>query len=293
MQGTLIASRHREHGYVVVRDVFSRADVDPLLAEATRICRGELGPIDGLEPVAEHDTDEAVLRRYIACHVAHKISPAFSHLLRDERLVATARDLIGPNVKCVHSVLFLKAPGEPGNAWHQDEFFIPSRDRSITTAWLALDDATIENGCLHVIPGSHRAGVLYPMRRHHDPDLDRAEEAHGFPYSPEDSVAVELDAGSVVFFNGYLLHGSYPNRSASSFRRSVQFVYMSAESLLPWDQVTRGPTTRDYRDIIMVSGIDPYAYKGVEDISRAYLRKGGPTRADLAEAAEHDEWRPA
>ena len=129
------------------------------------------------------------------------------------------------------------------------------------------------------------------MRRHHNPDLDRAEEAHGFPYSPEDGIAVELEAGSVVFFNGYLLHGSYPNRSESSFRRSVQFVYMSAESLLPWDQVTRGPTTRDYRDIIMVSGTDPYAYKGVADISHAYLRKRGPTQADLAEAAEHVEWR--
>ena len=101
-----------------------------------------------------------MLGRYIACHVAHKISPAYRRLLHDERLVDVACALIGPNVKCVHSVLFIKSPGEPGNAWHQDEFFIPSRDRSITTAWIALDDATVENGCLHLIPGSHRAGVL-------------------------------------------------------------------------------------------------------------------------------------
>ncbi len=290
MQSTVTASNYAEHGYLVARHAFSRAEVEPLLAETTRICRGELGPLEGLEPVSERDTDEAVLSRYIACHVAHKISSGFRRLLHDERLVDVARELIGPNVKCVHSVLFIKSAGEPGNAWHQDEFFIPSRDRSITTAWIALDDVTVENGCLHVIPGSHRAGVLYPMRRHHNPDLDRAEEACGFPYSSEDGIAVELEAGSVVFFNGYLLHGSYPNRSESSFRRSVQFVYMSAESLLPWDQVARGPTTRDYRDIIMVSGTDPYAYKGVEDISHAYLRKRGPTHADRAEAAEHVEW---
>ena len=290
MQSTVTASDYAEHGYLVARNAFARAEVEPLLAETTRICRGELGPLEGLEPVSERDTDEAVLSRYIACHVAHKISSGFRSLLHDERLVEVARELIGPNVKCVHSVLFIKSPGEPGNAWHQDEFFIPSRDRSITTAWIALDDVTVENGCLHVIPGSHRAGVLYPMRRHHNPDLDRAEEAHGFPYSPKDGIAVELEAGSVVFFNGYLLHGSYPNRSESSFRRSVQFVYMSAESLLPWDQVARGPTTRDYRDIIMVSGSDPYAFKGVEDISHAYLRKRGPTHADLAESAEHVEW---
>ena len=293
MQGTATAGSYAERGYLVARNAFSRAEVEPLLAEATRICRGELGHLEGLEPVSERDTDEAALSRYIACHVVHKIAPGFRRLLHDERLVDVARVLIGPNVKCVHSVLFIKSPGEPGNAWHQDEFFIPSRDRSITTAWIALDDVTVENGCLHVMPGSHRAGVLYPMRRHHNPDLDRAEEAHGFPYPPEDGLAVELEAGSVLFFNGYLLHGSYPNRSESSFRRSVQFVYMSAESLLPWDQVARGPTTRDYRDIIIVSGTDPYAYKGVEDISHAYLRKGGPTPADLAEAAEHVEWHPS
>ena len=290
MQSTVSASDYAEHGYLVVRNAFSRNEVKPLLAEATLICRGALGPLEGLEPVAERDTDEAVLRRYIACHVAHKISSRFRRLLHDERLVDVALELIGPNVKCVHSVLFIKSPGEPGNAWHQDEFFIPSRDRSITTAWIALDDVAVENGCLQVIPGSHRAGVLYPMRRHHNPDLDRAEEAYGFPYSREDGIAVELEAGSVVFFNGYLLHGSYPNRSESRFRRSVQFVYMSAESLLPWDQVMRGPTTRDYRDIIMVGGTDPYAYKGVEDISHAYLRKRGPTHADLAEAGEHLDW---
>ena len=293
MQGSVDTNHHAEHGYHVVQEAFSREEIEPLLAETTRICRGELGPLEGLEAVSACDTDEAVLSRYIACHVAHKISSRFRLLLRDDRLVDVTRALIGPNVKCVHSVLFVKAPGEPGNAWHQDEFFIPSRDRSITTAWIALDDATIANGCLHVIPGSHRSGVLYPMRRHHNPDLDRAEEAFGFPYTPDDSVPVELEAGSVVFFNGYLLHGSYPNRSESSFRRSVQFVYMSAESLLPWDQVTRGPTIRDYRDIIMVSGTDPYAYKGVEDIGHAYLRKGGPTQADLAEAAEHADWHAA
>ena len=57
-----------------------------------------------------------------------------------------------------------------------------------------------------------------------------------------------------------------------------------------WDRVTRGPTTRDYRNVILVSGEDPHACKGVEDIDRADLRTGSPKPADLAEAAEHAEW---
>jgi ectoine hydroxylase-related dioxygenase (phytanoyl-CoA dioxygenase family) len=47
---------------------------------------------------------------------------------------------------------------------HQDEYYIPTRDRSLCASWIALDDATIDNGCLWVIPGSHRQGVIWPMK---------------------------------------------------------------------------------------------------------------------------------
>jgi ectoine hydroxylase-related dioxygenase (phytanoyl-CoA dioxygenase family) len=57
-------------------------------------------------------------------------------------------------------MLFIKSEGKPGQAWHQDELFIPTRDRSLAAAWIALDDATVENGCLWVLPGSHARGVL-------------------------------------------------------------------------------------------------------------------------------------
>ncbi len=59
---------------------------------------------------------------------------------------------------------------------------------------------------------------------------------------------------------------------------------MRAESLLPWDQVGRAPTGEDYRDIIMVAGKDPYAYKGTMEVSFPYMRKPGPTAADLRAA---------
>jgi ectoine hydroxylase-related dioxygenase (phytanoyl-CoA dioxygenase family) len=56
--------------------------------------------------------------------------------------VKVLTDIIGPNVKMMQSMLFIKASGQPGQAWHQDEAHIPTRDRSLTAAWLALDDAT-------------------------------------------------------------------------------------------------------------------------------------------------------
>ena len=120
-------------------------------------------------------------------------------------VVAALTRVIGPDVKAMQSMLFTKGEGRPGQAWHQDEFFIPTRDRSLTAAWIALDDATTENGCLWVLPGSHRRGVIYPDHEQDDPRFDCTVEAYDFPHRDADAVPVQVPAGSVVIFNGYLL----------------------------------------------------------------------------------------
>ena len=182
--------------------------------------------------------------------------------------------MIGPNVKAMQSMLFVKSEGKPGQPWHQDEYFIPTRDRSLTAVWIALDDATIENGCLWVLPGSHRRGVLYPDREQDDPGFDCSIEAYDFPYRDSDAVPVEIPAGSAVIFNGYLLHRSLQNSGRHGFRRALANHYMSAESLLPWMEAASGRHVgkHDYRDIVLVAGEDPYAYKGIEDIARPHTR---------------------
>ena len=143
-------------------------------------------------------------------------------------------EVIGPNVKLMQSMLFIKSTGRPGQAWHQDESHIPTRDRSLTAVWIALEDATVDNGCLWVIPGSHARSVLYPTREQDDIRFDCTDEAYGFRYRERDAVPVELAAGSALVFDGHLLHRSLPNSSASGMRRALVNHYMSAESFLPW-----------------------------------------------------------
>jgi ectoine hydroxylase-related dioxygenase (phytanoyl-CoA dioxygenase family) len=280
-------ARYRAQGYLVVERLFDAATVAALIDEGTQLCRGARGPVDRLEPAAPGDSDAAVLARYMVCPMAHKASALFRRTMADPRLAAVLTRLIGPNVKAVHSQLYLKHAGAPGSAWHQDEAFIPTRDRSLLTAWIALDPATVENGCLRVLPGSHRAGVLWPLRRHNDPTLDRAEEAYGFPDSIADAATVALAPGSVVFFNGYLLHGSFANTSPVGFRRALLFVYASAETPMAWHptDVTQANAFSDWRDIVMVAGSDPYAWKGIADQGRAYVRKPGPTVDDQRRAS--------
>ncbi len=87
-----------------------------------------------------------------------------------------------------------------------------------------------------------------------------------------DMIPVEVTSGSVVFFNGYTLHSSQSNKTADCFRTALVNHYMSAESMLPWDQDGKLALTEDLRDIVMVAGKDPYAYKGIVDANKPYLR---------------------
>jgi phytanoyl-CoA hydroxylase len=171
-------------------------------------------------------------------------------------------------------MFFIKSEGKPGQAWHRVEFFIPTRDRSLTAVWIALDDATVENGCLWVLPGSHRRGVLCPDRDQDDKRFDCTIEAYDFPYRDEDAVPVEMPAGAALIFNGYLLHRSLQNSGKHGYRRALTNHYMSAQSLLPWKDLPEGVHVgkHDFRDVVLVAGEDPYAYKGLADISRPYSR---------------------
>ena len=292
--GTDWVQRYHRDGYAVLPAAFDRAEIDAVNAEALRLCRGDYATssltgehpserraaTDGAAPdptdpdLTDPDlTDDELLRRYLCLHFPHKGSAVIAETMRHPALVAALTQVIGPDVKAMQSMLFLKSEGKPGQAWHQDELFIPTRDRSLTAVWVALDDARVDNGCLWVLPGSHRAGVLYPDREHDDPRFDCAVEAHDFPYTDDQAVPVEVDAGDVVVFNGYLLHRSLPNTRARGLRRALVHHCMSAQSLLPWFHqpgVQIGKT--DHRDVVLVAGTDPYRYKGYEDVFAAEVR---------------------
>lgn len=265
---------YERDGYAILDGALSSAEVADLVREAVRICRGERGEIDGAVAAAPGDTDDDVLRRFLCVHYPHKLSALMLATMRHPALLSALTEVIGENVKAMQSMLFVKAEGRPGQAWHQDEMFIPTRDRSLTAAWIALDDATTENGCLWVLPGSHRRGVLYPNREHDDPRYDCTVESYGFPFTESDAVPVEIKAGSVLLFNGYLLHRSLPNTGRHGYRRALVYHYMSAESLLPWAIPADSTAVAqwDTRDIVLVAGSDPYEYKGLEEVRRPRIR---------------------
>ncbi|MBI5834933.1 MAG: phytanoyl-CoA dioxygenase family protein, partial [Armatimonadetes bacterium] len=247
-----------DDGYLIVEGLVSAAEVDELRADTVRLARGEY-PCDSLQPMPAELTDQQVTERILCIHQPHYVSPVIERYVRHEAVCGVLGQVTAAHlphwdgsVKCMQSMLFVKPPGFQGQAWHQDEIYIPTRDRSLIGAWMALDDATVENGCLWVIPGSHRTGYLHPQRPHNRPDeFDVSAESYGFDESAE--VPVEVPAGSVVFFNGYLLHRSLRNRS-QIYRRVLVNHYCNAWSLLPW-QLREGETVAnaDRRCIVPVT----------------------------------------
>ncbi|MBI3831948.1 MAG: phytanoyl-CoA dioxygenase family protein [Planctomycetes bacterium] len=277
---------YKEYGFLVHENAFDPDEIDELNRDTAKICRGEYGAVkggwvagtEGIDPAASAgQSDDEVIKKFLCIHFPHKISQTMLKSITHRSFVHVLTNIIGPNVKCMQSMLFVKAAGKPGQAWHQDEFYIPTRDRSLTGGWIAMDDATVENGCLWVIPGSQKQGVLWPQHTHTDRRFDCAGESFQFPYTDDDAVPVEVKRGSVVYFNGYLLHRSLPNLKKTGFRRALVHHFMSAESLLPWHPPKEGQHMgmMDVRDIVMVAGKDPYAYKGLEDIHKAHVRATG------------------
>ena len=118
-------------------------------------------------------------------------------------------------------MLFVKGPGKAGQAWHQDEYYIPTRDKSLVGVWIAIDDATVENGCLQYIPGSHRWGLL--------PKPVIAGDLHGIREFLNDEQQKQFDnaqyapvkAGEAIFHHSLTLHGSGENKSAQPRRAFV------------------------------------------------------------------------
>ncbi len=152
----------------------------------------------------------------------------FATLWEEPRLVEPMRDALGVEAVCPYTCkLNLKRPREGSEfPWHQDYTywyaFTPRTAHEIATALLFLDDATAENGAIHVLPGSHRRG---PARR-------GRTEATAFLADPEaldvaGEAVVELGAGSLLLFPSLLVHRSSPNTSARQ-RRAILLSFQPA-----------------------------------------------------------------
>lgn len=149
-------------------------------------------------------------------HALHDLDPVFDRFSRGPELDALARELGLAEPLLWQSMYIFKQPGIGGEvAWHQDATFFLTEPLSVTTFWFALEDATLDNGCLWVEPGGHRSPLRQLFVR--EGDGVRMERLDPAPWPHADrAIPLPVAAGTLVCFHGLLPHYSAPNRSPVS-----------------------------------------------------------------------------
>jgi ectoine hydroxylase-related dioxygenase (phytanoyl-CoA dioxygenase family) len=155
----------------------------------------------------------------------------FLDLARDPGILGLVEELIGPDIILWGCQIFCKPGGDGMEVpWHQDGHYWPIRPLATCTVWVALDPSTVENGCLRVIPGSHREKRLYEHMREDRTDIVLNQRVKPGEFDAGSALDIELEPGQMSMHDVHLIHGSNANRSPRR-RAGVAIRYMPSTSL--------------------------------------------------------------
>ncbi|MBK6796144.1 MAG: phytanoyl-CoA dioxygenase family protein [Acidobacteria bacterium] len=149
-------------------------------------------------------------------HALHLLDPVFERFSRKPELAAIATSLGIEDPLMLQSMYIFKQPNIGGEVTcHQDATFLYTDPISVTGFWFALEDATLENGCLHAIPGGHKHGLKKRFVRNESGGTE-FEVLDDSPWQDDLAIPIEAPAGTLVILHGLLPHLSYANRSPKS-----------------------------------------------------------------------------
>ncbi len=153
-------------------------------------------------------------------HIAERDATVRSFCL-DPRFVEITSSLLGPDTDLYWNQTVFKHPeGDKIFPWHQDDAYTPVDPAPYLTLWLAITDATLENGCISVLPGSHKDG----LRPHENSSIGLVGHSND---DPDQGIPVPISAGSLICFWSLTMHKSGPNRS-KGIRKAYVIQYAAA-----------------------------------------------------------------
>ncbi len=223
-----IKATFEENGYYLAKGLFAPDEITALEADFDRIVRqltdsGEA--IDATWDGGEAQKIAAANDVILHTHNVQKYSRTWLNAFLNERFLSVVEQIVGPDIILHHSKLFQK-PSENGSPFpmHQDWPYFPTVNDSMIAGIIHVSDATDEMGCLRVYPGSHRLGRIEGAdgRRQNDV-LDQ--------YPIEDATIIEAEAGDVIFFHYFTLHGSMPNRSNATRKTVLCQLYAGTDHI--------------------------------------------------------------
>ncbi len=212
---------YNTHGYVKPFVIYNQAQADANRAYFDSLLAGIKEQNDGRDSYA-------ICGYHTQCRGIYDI-------ITNPLILDHVEDLIGPNVVCWGTHFFCKLPHDPKAVpWHQDASFWPFDQSRTVTVWLAIDDADVENSCMHVIPGTHNLGAL-KWEKPKGPGVLDQEITDVNQYG--EPVPFELKAGSMSMHADMIVHGSSPN--ASNRRRcglTIRYIPAEVRSTAGWNK---------------------------------------------------------
>ncbi len=223
-----IAAFHRD-GFTIVRNALSPETLQALRAETDRWLersRDVAASNDVFDLQPGHSAEHPRVNRInspVAC------SSLYWEVATSSAVLDHVAAVLGEAVRFHHSKLNLKS-AENGAAigWHQDYAFFPHTNFDLAACGIALDDATVENGCLLVVPGTHRGPIL-SHRTAEGKFVGQITEPDASTIDDKQAVPVELRAGDMSIHHASVIHGSVSNTSTKN-RRLLIFQYAAADA---------------------------------------------------------------
>lgn len=241
----------RKNGYLVVKGLVSRSEIEEMQSHITDLIAGQVD-VEGLDKPLPGETLRETEKRLLRIHMMHDRIPLWERWMLHPRVLDVVQALIGPDVLAMQTMMFIKGPGSDGQGFHQDSFYIPTFPDSLIGAWIAVDKADKQNGCLWMTEGSN-VEPIYPPANGYGygdwglKDIPEVSGVGGHSNSDEDpenglrpmtasykEVPVELEPGDVALFGGHVLHRSLSNKTSDRTRKAFVNHYCNARSFTTW-----------------------------------------------------------
>jgi len=212
-----LVAQYRRDGFLTIRQVFSRGEIEELGREAGRLMqRTELMDSDNIRCRWQNHAETGECR-FDCFDPVIDLSPVCERVARDPRIITIVSALYGEQAHLFKDKLIFKPPGAQGYALHQDYISWPTFPTSFVTVIVAIDAASADNGATEVFPGYHAHGCMSPRDgMYHELTAQQVDLSRG--------VMLELDPGDIAIFSGYTPHRSGPNRS-DTWRRLLYLSY--------------------------------------------------------------------
>ena len=137
---------YTDNGYLVVENLISDDELREICDDLPRLIRNDYDANGNFPEITGNESDDELLQKVLSIHHAHFVSPVIEKYVRHEKIAGVLSQITAAHlpcwdgsVKCMQSMFFAKPAGSPGSPWHQDELYIPTRDRSLVGAWIAVE----------------------------------------------------------------------------------------------------------------------------------------------------------